>query len=343
MPFQLLATADVIAPGGYLSITLSYTTGYDYAGGVPEHDLLFFDADNRLFWRRSDAKFVWLVGATELLSAACTFSAGQDITLAITHTTDGRSVAVTGATTGNGTTTTTTALDAIYLPSLAGVLDLGGGASVLLSLVPDLTPFAQLADDRALSQMDDEVGNRKFRDLLRELAEGPGTFRDVAMTVRSAFDRVDAFGDQLDMIGSVVGLAREGATDDRYRVLLGIQIELLLATERDGGSWTGTGENVLRISRAFLERPTGQITLRNIPPYAYLLSLPAMTVAELQRLVRFLRLARYAGVLGHVAASLGDDAAWGHDTETVPAAGIWGHDTVTITGASTWGTVEVTE
>lgn len=52
-----------------------------------------------------------------------------------------------------------------------------------------------------------------------------------AASIRAAFDVTTATGDRLDRLGSILQLARNGADDDRYRVLLQIQIQLVLASQ----------------------------------------------------------------------------------------------------------------
>lgn len=347
MTYLYSATADIIAPGGYLRIDLGYRTGYAQTGLVAEHNLLYFDADNRLFYRQSDAKLVWSVDGEELASSALTFSASQDLTITVEHAEGSRELTVSGATTGDGTATSEPddgeTYDPILLPSVAYVIGSDGGGS-LLSLTPDLTTFAELADERCLVQMDDATGNRRFRDFMQVLADGAGKFRDVCIAMRSAFDPAHASGEQLDMIGAVVGLPREAATDARYRVLLGIQIDLLVAGNSESGHWAGTCESVLAIARRFLDSAAGTIYLRNQNPYDYLLTLtPVMTLDEVQRLTRFLRIARYAGVRGVIVGGYSTGDVWGSDAVAVTGAGLWGSDSVAVTDASSWGMVDSTD
>lgn len=338
MAWKYAIPGDVIAPLGFTRFTLRYEPSYG-EGGV-DHELVRFDEDNRLFFRNSDAKMVWLVGGEELASSALTFSVGQELSIEVEHSATRRMIVVAGATAGDGKSTADP-LTAMFPPSMAFALsDEDGGGSVLVALVPDLETFAELADERTLSQFDDTEGNRVFRDFAAILAEGAGRFRDVAMAVRAAFDRESAVGAQLGMIGAVVGLPREGAEDERYRVLLDIQIELLLSAERDDGQWTGVSENIIRIARKFVGDlvPVGGVVLENVQPYDYQLTLveglATLDLDAMKQLMRFLRAAAFAGVRG-VAIAAHD--VWGADTVDVPHAGMWGADTVTIPGASDWG------
>lgn len=55
--------------------------------------------------------------------------------------------------------------------------------------------------------------------------------------IRAAFELETAVGDRLDRIGGIVQLAREsGQTDDAYRLLLLVQIELILSSTGRPGS-----------------------------------------------------------------------------------------------------------
>lgn len=201
--------------------------------------------------------------------------------------------------------------------------------------------FSELADTRCNLQMDDETGHRQFRDFLRVLAEQPQLFYEVALDVRDGFDRETAVGDQLDMIGSIVDLAREGFADDRYRELLDIQIELLLSAARDDAEWTGTVENILRIARKFVG-PGDPIVYTAAPPYDFLLSVPGLDMAESQLFMRFIRKAIYAGVLGAVIVSLDEGFIMGSVFVSVPGADIMGSTDVAVTDAAVMGTVLLT-
>ena len=197
--------------------------------------------------------------------------------------------------------------------------------------------FCQLADERVLVQMDDAGGNRKFRDLICDFAEGFGHFSDVAFDVRDGFDLSTAVGVQLDMIGAVIGLPRQGFPDDRYRVFLEIQTELVLSAAREDGNWTGTGNNILRICRKFIGPAAGTINLINLPPYDFRLSIPGITIEELEILANFICVALYAGVLGRVIFIVGADSLWDSvAVGPIPDGGIWGSSSVVVSPSAVW-------
>lgn len=199
------------------------------------------------------------------------------------------------------------------------------------------------ADGRVLVQMDDTVGNRLFRDLQCDYVSSVGHFIDVAKDVEAGFDVDTAIGAQLDIIGSIVGLPRQGYGDTDYRKFLQIQTDILLAQAREDANWTGTGNNLLTICRTFIGTGVAQpILLVNITPYAFELSIPGITIADATVLVGFICVSLYAGVFGHAIFSLASDSLWGSENVAVPSVGTWGSENVVVAGASTWGlTIEV--
>lgn len=182
-----------------------------------------------------------------------------------------------------------------------------------------------LVEDRVLVQHPDATGERQFRDWLCQFAKLLGHYNDVLTFVKNAFRLETAEGDQLDKIGSLVGLPRSGFTDTRYRVLLSIQIELLLSSKPNQPNWTGTVNNLLRICRKFIGDSVPEpVVLLQAPPYAYSLTVPGIaTIAELNILVRFLCQATFAGVLGQIIFNL-DGKVYCYLVEAdTPDAGIY--------------------
>ncbi len=199
-----------------------------------------------------------------------------------------------------------------------------------------------LADSRLLVQMDDTTGNRKFRDMICDLLFENGVFGDVAADVAAAFDVDVAQGVHLDSIGSVVGLPRQGFDDNDYRRFLQIQIKLLLSGNREGANSTGTHENILSICRTFIGPGVPDpILLTNLPPYAFLLTIPTITGPEMDVLATFLRTAVYAGVLGQAVVLLGPDSLWNSASVAVTSGGTWASASVAVAGSATWGRVVV--
>ncbi len=86
----------------------------------------------------------------------------------------------------------------------------------------------------------------RFVALVNALATRTGDLRDAASTIVAAFDIDTAAGTQLDRLGAILQRPRFGMTDDRYRTLLHIQIDLILSS-------TASAETLLSV----VERLTG--------------------------------------------------------------------------------------
>lgn len=100
--------ADVAAVGimadGYFDVTLTLAPLYAHDEASADHDLLYVDADNRVFFDESAATFVARINGTNVASSAVTFSRHQELTITVAHRSTGVSITVAGATMGNGTT-----------------------------------------------------------------------------------------------------------------------------------------------------------------------------------------------------------------------------------------------
>jgi len=225
------------------------------------------------------------------------------------------------------------------LPSFA--FEISAGQNV----PPDLSSLTleQLADVRVLVQMDDQLANRRFRELMIDFAEGAQNYKLVAEQVAGAFDLPISVGVQLDAIGAVVGLQREGFTDARYRTFLEIQILLLLSAARDDANWTGTIQNIVTICRTFIGETALPVRLTNNPPSSYEVDVPGLVLSEAQLLARFLKTATYAGVLGYMVIILAADSLWDSSAVAVTDSGIWCSDSVAVVGCATWSTVITTD
>lgn len=347
----LRALAHVMAPDGFFSIRLKYRPHYaDDEPGL-HHSLVVFDDNNKLIFNRATVTFDLVIDGVTLSSAAVTFSRHQEITIDIEHSTNRRMIEVSGASTGNGRVIGDAAAAISSLPTYATILGGGGfdggaeeGAD-LLALVPGLRTFCALTDMRALIQMNAEPppDGSRFRDLLCILSDDPARFFDVCLAIRSAFEVDTAVGVQLDMIGSIVGLPREGFEDDRYRVFLNIQIALLLSAQRDDGSWTGTTENILSIARTFIgDAEPNPIIYTGYPPYSYQLQVPGLVASEAHLLARFLTTANYAAVNGNMIIIISGDSLWASNVGAIPDDAIWESAVTPIAGAAQWQSVVVT-
>ena len=180
-----------------------------------------------------------------------------------------------------------------------------------------------LAEQRVLVQMDDTIGNRRFRDLMCILAGPFGIYTDVMADLKTAFEIDTAIGVQLDIIGSIIDLPRSGLTDDRYRVFLSVQTDVLLGQVT--GDWTGSVNNILAMVRTLIG--TGIATPIDYilhTPYTFELVIPGfLPVTELRLLFRLICRAIYAGVLGFIAfVPLGANR-WQYTDFSVADGGVW--------------------
>jgi hypothetical protein len=139
---RLLAVADAIAPGGFITATMVYRPHYASTAAPNGHTLLYFDADNLVQLNAAGA-IVMRIAGEELATGTITFAALQALTVTFEHSADGRAVTVAGATTGNATVTAA-ALSPMRLPTHALILGGPTGAELqpdLLMFAPDLTNF----------------------------------------------------------------------------------------------------------------------------------------------------------------------------------------------------------
>jgi hypothetical protein len=200
----------------------------------------------------------------------------------------------------------------------------GGGNPWGVLSGPTYAAFCELAEDRALVQMDDTPGNRRFLDMLCVLGHGPGHFVDVAEDVAEGFNLESAVGQQLDKIGSAVRLPRSGFGDDFYRVILKIQATILRG--QTAGNWTGTVNDLLGIVRTFIGPTLNPIVYVSLPPYSFKLTIPkALTPEEFKVLFRFIRQALYAGVLGQVQIIPEGDNLYQSSGGGVVQGGVYGN------------------
>lgn len=200
----------------------------------------------------------------------------------------------------------------------------------------------ELVEERVLVQHPDATGERQFRDWLCAFVQQAGHYLDVADDVRDGFNLETAVGEQLDLIGSLVKLPRSGFDDARYRTLLEIQVNLLIAARNDQPDWVGTHNNILKICRTFIgDGVPDPVVLLNTPPYSYTLSVPGVTIAELDLLITFICRATWAGVLGYVIVlpSGGGDNNWASTHGAVSDSGIWCSTHGAVAGCALWSHV----
>src|SRR5690606_19537935 len=103
-PGSLFAPTEALIRDGFYRLRLTCWPGYANGETAADHNLIYLDDDNRLYFRQSDQKMVFVVAGDALESSALTFSRWQELTITIEHSTNRRRLIVSGATSGDGTT-----------------------------------------------------------------------------------------------------------------------------------------------------------------------------------------------------------------------------------------------
>lgn len=98
-----------------------------------------------------------------------------------------------------------------------------------------------------------------------------------------------AVGEQLDVLGRILGLTRQNMADDDYRAALKAQVKVLHSS--------GTAEELIGVFHCV--EPDATITITDYPPACFTLTLSdPITVPESAVYLKFIRRARAAGVRG---------------------------------------------
>jgi hypothetical protein len=124
----LSGSAASLAPGGYLDWTLQFAPNFAQNEQGVDAPLIWLDAQNQVYLRRSDSTIVFEVGGSPLItSAALTFAREQVITVHVVDSPGhGASLSVAGAAAGNGTMSA--AASAMSTPAKVYILgDSSGG------------------------------------------------------------------------------------------------------------------------------------------------------------------------------------------------------------------------
>lgn len=121
-----VAAPSNLAPSGYFDLDLTIAPNYANGEMATDHDLVFFDSNDRLFIQQSTLKIVMRIGGVDVVSSALTWSRETAIRVQAKHLSTGRTLIVSGATTGNGTTTDT-AVSAVSLPAAAYLMGNASG------------------------------------------------------------------------------------------------------------------------------------------------------------------------------------------------------------------------
>lgn len=150
----------------------------------------------------------------------------------------------------------------------------------------------------------------KFTAIVNALATRTENLIAASNTIAAAFDLNTAVGVQLDRLGEILQRPRFGMTDDRYRDLLHVQIDLILSS-------TASAETLLSV----FDRITGA------PATTYLEFYPAQFVIggavdpdDVTLLVDLLRKAKGWGILGGLTVAPEDGLVLLADLDDAPLA-----------------------
>lgn len=171
-----------------------------------------------------------------------------------------------------------------------------------------------------------------IRALVSAGASGVQTIEDVLWTLYTERLLDSAVGAQLDVLGAIVGQAREAATDDVYRARLRGRV---LANRSDN-----TVETLLAIVRAVLNDPAAVAVFARSQPAAFTITIDDVAIDEDTALVLagLIRDARSAGVGGSIITSTEppeDTFAFAGPVGFLSALTAAGAATLTITGDAT--------
>jgi hypothetical protein len=131
--------------------------------------------------------------------------------------------------------------------------------------------------------------------------------------MNNAFDVDTATGDQLDLLGKLVGEARQDRLDAEYRTAVRARVLV--------NSSSGTMAELLAIGAAI--SPTAVIAARELYPAAMSLEFDTFGDSSLQETYRLLRAAKTAGVRLDLAGPTSGGALWGA-VDGSPAGFVWG-------------------
>lgn len=173
-----------------------------------------------------------------------------------------------------------------------------------------------------------------LRDWLSIYGARTQTLENVIRDINTAtlFDIDTAVGINLDQIGSIIELRRDGRDDEPYRIVIRAQSQLILPERR-------TQRNLMKVIRTLMDTPAGTIVYSQFPPKSFKLVVASATLDQLISWVPILRRTRpatYNALLGWTA--LGhltyQDATGGIP---VPGANVSGYGDASGTESESWG------
>lgn len=149
----------------------------------------------------------------------------------------------------------------------------------------------------------------EFEKMLTIFLEKVQEMEDVIKDVRPAplFDIDTAVGKQLDQLGNLLGLPREGWNDATYRVYLRTQALLILPDRR-------TQRRLLEVIRSLMDTDAGTIFYQEFRPKSYLVQVAGIDLDTLITWLRFIERCRPATYIAYILWN--PDDAFGYDDST---------------------------
>ena len=129
------------------------------------------------------------------------------------------------------------------------------------------------AKDRLVYALDNASDLKKILDIFNERKQAvENILRGITPTL--LFDIPTAYGAQLDQLGRLLGLPREGWSDELYRVYLRTQSLLILPDRR-------TQAKIVQVIRSLMDTDLGTIGYAEFRPKTYSLDIAGATLDEL--------------------------------------------------------------
>jgi hypothetical protein len=124
------SSPSLLAPSGFFTrIDLTFAPNFASTEYVADHNLVFFDTNNRIFLRQTDNKVVLRLGGADIVSNAAAWSREAALRVVAVHTKAGRRllIAVNGATVSDSGIQSAAA--AVSLPGSVGILGTGSATA----------------------------------------------------------------------------------------------------------------------------------------------------------------------------------------------------------------------
>jgi len=139
--------------------------------------------------------------------------------------------------------------------------------------IAEIETHVEDAKARLVYALDNAVDLKKVLDIFsRRVQILENVYRGITPTL--LFDIPTAYGQQLNQIGNLLGLPREGWDDPLYRIYLRTQSLLILPERR-------TQANLLLVIRSLMDTDAGTILYTEENPKTYALDIPAISLEDL--------------------------------------------------------------